>query len=112
LLDNGAQPKPVAAKLVENVGLEEDLKKIEYQNKLDKLDAGRKQKYKNILQQLQEMGFLDFDRNMRTVERLGTDIYQVMEDLGKPELKPVMGGPYPMINPQMVRPQGSQLIGA
>jgi hypothetical protein len=50
LLDNGAQPKPVAAKPVENVGIEEDLKKIDYQNKLDKLDAVRKQKYKNILQ--------------------------------------------------------------
>jgi hypothetical protein len=34
--------------------------------------------------QLQDMGFLDFDRNLMAAERNGTDIFIVMEDLSKP----------------------------
>ena len=68
-----------------NSEIDEDLKKIDYATKLEQLDPVRKQKYKNLLMQLQDMGFLDFDRNLRTTERIGTDIAQVMEDLSKPE---------------------------
>ena len=68
-----------------NSEIDEDLKKIDYATKLEQLDPVRKQKYKNLLMQLQDMGFLDFDRNLRTTERIGTDIVQVMEDLSKPE---------------------------
>jgi hypothetical protein len=84
--------------MANSVGLDEDLKKIDYTMKLENLDAPRKQKYKNILIQLQDMGFLDFDRNLRTAERVGTDILLVMENLAKPE--PVMGA-----NPNVVQPK-------
>ena len=58
---------------------------IDYTTKLEGLDPAKKQKYKPLLTQLQDMGFLDFDKNLRTAERIGTDIILVMEDLSKPE---------------------------
>ena len=72
--------------------------------KLDGLDPARKQRFKNLLLQLQDMGFLDFERNLRTAERIGSEINHVMEELAKPEM-PMMnqglgmgmgyGQPYP-----------------
>lgn len=66
---------------------QEDLEKISYINKLDSLDQIRKNKFRSLLFQLSEMGFLDFDRNLRTAEKIGVDINQVMEELSKPEVK-------------------------
>lgn len=81
-----------------NSEIDEDLKKIDYSTKLEQLDPVRKQKYKNLLMQLQDMGFLDFDRNLRTAERIGTDIVQVMEDLAKPEQRGPQLLPMPSAN--------------
>lgn len=61
----------------------------------------RKQKYKNLLTSLSDMGFLDFDRNLRTAERIGTDINLVFEELGKPE-QPLGAS---MVGANPVRPQ-------
>ena len=61
------------------------MKRIEYTTKLENLDPVRKQKYKNLLTSLSEMGFCDFDRNLRTIERVGTNLNSVFEELGKPE---------------------------
>ena len=54
---------------------------IDYTTKLEALEPAKKQKYKPLLTQLQDMGFLDFDRNLRTAERIGTDVILVIEEL-------------------------------
>jgi hypothetical protein len=52
----------------------EDLKKIEYLNKVDRLDKANKQKYRLLLCQLSEMGYTDFDKNLKVAKVVGVDI--------------------------------------
>lgn len=101
------------------MGMDEDLKKIEYTNKLENLDPVRKNKYRSVLRNLLDMGFLDFDRNLRTAERVGTDIVQVMEELSKPEVRQPMQPPMKLPNqvpiqqqpyPQLLQPQPLQPV--
>lgn len=86
-ISQGSQPgiKPQGQPSFENQALQEDLKKIEYSTKLERLDVARKQKYGNLLRQLQDMGFLDFERNIMVADRVGTEIFAVMEELSKPQ---------------------------
>ena len=53
---------------------DEDLKRIEYANKVDRLDAANKQKYRMLLHQLSEMGYTDFEKNFEIAKEVGVDI--------------------------------------
>ena len=60
-----------------------------------------------MLRNLLDMEFLDFDRNWRTVERVGTDIGRILEELSKPEIarRNPPAQPVAQHQPQLLQPQ-------
>lgn len=56
---------------------DEDLKKISYSEKVEKVDA----KYKGVMQQLMDIGFLDYDKNLALTQKYNGDITKILGEL-------------------------------
>lgn len=56
---------------------DDDMKKISYSDKVETCDA----KYKSTMQQLMDIGFLEYDKNLQLCQKYNGDITKILGEL-------------------------------